>query len=194
MGLNGNPPAIIKKIAGLVSDVYKQKNLDLSSKKAAREEALDLSENGGVQLLGQIKHGSCRPRAILFKVLADAVGVKSRLLVAIYMSHISAAGESDSADYDSCDSPMEPNSPLYGNSERVEAQSAENEDGLIQYRQEASLNAASPSLRNMMLLRTKSTDGKFSLSQSEPNITDSFWKSQREAITSHRTANPRVLW
>lgn len=41
---------------------------------------------------------------------------------AIFMTHISAAGESDSAEYDSCDSPMGPNSPLYGVSERVEAQ------------------------------------------------------------------------
>lgn len=39
---------------------------------------------------------------------------------AIFMSHISAAGESDSAENDSCDSPMEPNSPLYGVSERLD--------------------------------------------------------------------------
>lgn len=38
-------------------------------------------ENRGLQLLGQIKHGSCRPRAILFKVLADTVGLESRLMV-----------------------------------------------------------------------------------------------------------------
>ncbi|XP_019160558.1 PREDICTED: uncharacterized protein LOC109157126 [Ipomoea nil] len=114
-------------------------------------------------MLGQIKHGSCRPRAILFKVLADTVGLESRLVVglptggayectdsykhmsvlvvlnsmellvdlmrfpgqlipqsakAIYMTHISAAGESDSAENDSCDSPLEPNSPLYGVTER----------------------------------------------------------------------------
>ncbi|XP_047949729.1 probable serine/threonine-protein kinase SIS8 [Salvia hispanica] len=233
-GLHGNPPAIIKKIAGLVSDVYKRPNLDLSPKKAVPEAAA--SENGGVQLLGQIKYGSCRPRAILFKVLADSVGLESRLVVglptegysecvdsykhlsvlvvlnsveflvdlmrfpgqliprsskAIYMTHISATGESDSADYDSCDSPMEPNSPLYGVSERVEAQSADKEDGLMQYRREASSNAAGPSLRNMMLLRTQSIDRKFSLSQSEPNVADSFWKSQRKTIASHRTANPR---
>lgn len=31
---------------------------------------------------------------------------------AVITSHISATGESDSADYDSCDSPLEPNSPL----------------------------------------------------------------------------------
>lgn len=36
------------------------------------------------------------------------------------MSHISAAGESDSAENDSCDSPLEPNSPLYGFSERMD--------------------------------------------------------------------------
>ena len=38
-------------------------------------------ENCGIQLLGQIKNGSCRPRAILFKVLADTVGLQSRLVV-----------------------------------------------------------------------------------------------------------------
>jgi hypothetical protein len=31
---------------------------------------------------------------------------------AVITTHISAAGESDSADYDSCDSPLEPSSPL----------------------------------------------------------------------------------
>jgi hypothetical protein len=36
------------------------------------------------------------------------------------MTHISAAGESDSAENDSCDSPLEPNSPLYGFPERVD--------------------------------------------------------------------------
>lgn len=39
---------------------------------------------------------------------------------AIFMCHISAAGESDSAENDSCDSPLEPNSPLYGFSERLD--------------------------------------------------------------------------
>ena len=38
-------------------------------------------ENRGLQLLGQIKQGSCRPRAILFKVLADTVCLESRLMV-----------------------------------------------------------------------------------------------------------------
>lgn len=41
---------------------------------------------------------------------------------AIVMTHVSAAGESDSAENDSCDSPLEPNSPLYGYSERVDSE------------------------------------------------------------------------
>ena len=39
----------------------------------------------------------------------------------IFASHISVAGESDSAENDSCDSPLEPNSPLCGLSDKVEA-------------------------------------------------------------------------
>ncbi|URD96045.1 STYKc [Musa troglodytarum] len=166
-GLYANPALIIKKIAGLVFDFYKRPNSDLSPAKAAVEDVSHLMDNRGIQLLGQIRQGSCRPRAILFKVLADAVGLESKLVVvglpndggvkcidsfkhmsvvvvlnsvellvdlmrypgqlipfstkAIFISHISAAGESDSAEYDSCDSPREPNSPLYGLSDKVEA-------------------------------------------------------------------------
>ena len=52
-----------------------------SPAKAAVEEPSHVFENRGVQLLGQIRHGSCRPRAILFKVLADTVGLESRLMM-----------------------------------------------------------------------------------------------------------------
>lgn len=55
--------------------------MDPSPAKAAFEETSHVSANRGVQMLGQIKNGSCRPRAILFKVLADAVGLESRLMV-----------------------------------------------------------------------------------------------------------------
>lgn len=41
---------------------------------------------------------------------------------AIFMSHIYAAGESDSAENDSCDSPLEPNSPLYGFSDKLDGE------------------------------------------------------------------------
>ncbi|XP_064964427.1 serine/threonine-protein kinase EDR1 isoform X7 [Musa acuminata AAA Group] len=169
-GLHSNPAFLIKKIAGLVFDAYKRPTSELSPAKAAAEDISHWMDNKGVQLLGQIRHGSCRPRAILFKVLADSVGLESKLVVglpsdggvecadsykhmsvvvtlnsvellvdlmrfpgqlipfstkAIFISHISAAGESDSAENDSCDSPLEPNSPLYGLPDKLEAEGPE---------------------------------------------------------------------
>lgn len=234
-GLNSNPPAMIKKIAGLVSDFYKRPNLE-SPAKASVEETSHIFENRGVQMLGQIRHGSCRPRAILFKVLADTVGLESRLMVglpndgavecvdsykhmsvivvlksvellvdlmrfpgqllprstrAIFMTHISAAGESDSAENDSCDSPLEPNSPLCGFSERADPDSAEKDDSLQFHRKfEASLNVSGPSLQNMMMRSNTSIERKLSLSHSEPNIANTFWRrSRRKAIAEQRTAS-----
>lgn len=64
-----------------VSDFYKRPTSDLSPAKTVFDESSHSHENRGVQMLGQIKHGSCRPRAILFKVLADTVGLESRLVV-----------------------------------------------------------------------------------------------------------------
>ncbi|XP_004303186.1 PREDICTED: serine/threonine-protein kinase EDR1 isoform X1 [Fragaria vesca subsp. vesca] len=234
-GLNSNPHAMIKKIAGLVSDVYKRPNSE-SPAKAALEETSHMFDNRGVQLLGQIRNGSCRPRAILFKVLADTVGLESRLMVglpndgtiecadsykhlsvivvlnsvellvdlmrfpgqliprstkAIFMTHISAAGESDSAENDSCDSPLEPNSPLYGFAERVDPDSAEKDESLqFRGRFDVASNVAGPSLRNMMLRPTAAFDRRMSLSHSEPNIPSNFWRrSRRKAIAEQRTAS-----
>ncbi|KAL5055088.1 hypothetical protein RYX36_035770 [Vicia faba] len=228
-GLSTNPAAIIKKIAGLVSDFYKRANVD-SPAKAALEESSHMFESRGVQMLGQIKHGSCRPRAILFKVLADTVGLESRLMMgfpnegaadcvdsykhmsvivvlnsvellvdlmrfpgqllprsikSILMTHISAAGESDSAENDSCDSPLEPNSPLYGVSE-----SAEKDDNLQFHRRFDTLNVPGPTLRSMMLRSNSNLEGKLSLSHSEPNIATSFGRrSRRKVIAEQRTAS-----
>lgn len=39
---------------------------------------------------------------------------------ALVTYHIAGAGDSDSAEYDSCDSPLEPNSPLYGVPDKLE--------------------------------------------------------------------------
>jgi hypothetical protein len=83
-GLTSNPAAMIKKVAGLVSDFYKRPNPHLSPARTSSEELSYFLENRGVQLLGQIRHGSCRPRAILFKVLADSVGIDSKLLVVCF--------------------------------------------------------------------------------------------------------------
>ncbi|KAJ6810458.1 putative serine/threonine-protein kinase EDR1 isoform X2 [Iris pallida] len=196
-GLNTNPALLIKKIAGLVFDFYKRPHPELSPAKAAVEDMSLLMENRFIQLLGQIRHGSCRPRAILFKVLADSVGLESKLMVglssdgsvecadsykhmsvvvvlnsvellvdlmrfpgqlipfstkAIFISHISAAGESDSAENDSCDSPLEPNSPLCGVSDRMDGEG---------------------------------------VSHSEPNIANAFWRrSRRKAVVEQqRTAS-----
>ncbi|KAF9688034.1 hypothetical protein SADUNF_Sadunf02G0155000 [Salix dunnii] len=234
-GLNSNPAAVIKKIAGLVSDFYKRPNLE-SPVKAVLEEASHVLENQGVQLLGQIRHGSCYPRAILFKVLADSVGLRSRLMVglpndgivecvdsykhmsvivvlnsvellvdlmrfpgqliprstkAIFMTHISAAGESDSAENDSCDSPLEPNSPLYGFAERVDPDSAEKDENLQFHKKlESSSNVSGPPLQNMMLRSAAYTDRKLSLSHSEPNIATTFWRrSRKKVITEQRTTS-----
>ncbi|KAL9322380.1 hypothetical protein ACSQ67_010433 [Phaseolus vulgaris] len=225
-GLNSNPAAIIKKIAGLVSDFYKRPNAE-SPAKAALDETSNMFENRGVQMLGQIKHGSCRPRAILFKVLADTVGLESRLMVglpndgvtecqdsykhmslivvlnsvemlvdlmrfpgqllprstkAVFMTHISGAGESDSAENDSCDSPLEPNSPLFGVSESVEK-----EESLQFHRKfEPSSNALGLSLRNVML----KSNNSLSLSYSEPNIGTTLGRrSRRKIIAEQRTAS-----
>ncbi|GFY88957.1 protein kinase superfamily protein [Actinidia rufa] len=148
----------------LVSDFYKRPNSDISAVKASLEEVSPALDNQGVKMLCQIRHGTCHARAILFKVLADSVGLDSRLMVglprdgvmertdsykhmsvivemnsaellvdivrfpgqlipcstkAIFLYHTYAGAESDSADNDSCDSPLEPNSPLCGFSERV---------------------------------------------------------------------------
>ncbi|KDO63379.1 hypothetical protein CISIN_1g0039191mg, partial [Citrus sinensis] len=233
-GLNSNPAAMIKKIAGLVADFYKRPSVE-SPAKAALEETSHMFETRGVQLLGQIRHGSCRPRAILFKVLADTVGLESRLMglpndgtmecvdsykhmsvivvlnsvellvdlmrfpgqliprstKAIFMSHISAAGESDSAENDSCDSPLEPNSPLYGVSERVDPDSSEKDESFqVQRKLETPANISGPSLRNMMLRPAASLDRKLSFSHSEPNIATTFWRrSRRKVIAEQRTAS-----
>ncbi|XP_021743027.1 serine/threonine-protein kinase EDR1-like isoform X1 [Chenopodium quinoa] len=232
-GLNSNPAAIIKKIAGLVSDLYKRPNLESSPVKSLLEEASQGSMSRGVQLLGQIKNGSCRPRAILFKVLADTVGLESKLMVglpnderiecadsskhmsvvvvlnsvellvdlmrfpgqliprstrAIFLTHISAAGESDSAENDSCDSPLEPNSPMCGFSERVDQESAEKDD-TGQFARRFDMNAAGPSLQNRVL-RTATLERRLSLSHSEPNIATTFWRrSRRKVIAEQRTAS-----
>ncbi|KAI4333845.1 hypothetical protein L6164_018604 [Bauhinia variegata] len=234
-GLNSNPAAVVKKIAGLVSDFYKRANVE-SPAKAALEETSHMFENRGVQMLGQIRHGSCRPRALLFKVLADTVGLESRLMVglpndgvvecvdsykhlsvivvlnslellvdlmrfpgqllprstkAVFLTHISAAAESDSAENDSCDSPLEPNSPLYGVPERVDPDSTEKDENLqFHKRFEASSNVSGLSLRDMMLRSNTSLDRKLGLSHSEPNIATAFGRrSRRKVILEQRTAS-----
>ena len=60
------------------------------------------------------------------ELLVDLVRFPGQLIPcstkAILMSHISASAESDSADNDSCDSPLEPNSPICNFSDRVDVE------------------------------------------------------------------------
>lgn len=82
-GLSSSPAALIKKIAGLVCDFYKGPNLEANHLKSGLEEVSHTLENHGIYLLCQIKQGSCQPKAILFKVLADTVGINSKLIVGL---------------------------------------------------------------------------------------------------------------
>ncbi|KAE9461952.1 hypothetical protein C3L33_06148, partial [Rhododendron williamsianum] len=236
-GLNSNPPAVIKKIAGLVFDFYyKRPNLDTSPAKAALEEVSHLVDNRGVQMLCQIRHGTCHAQAILFKVLADTVGLDSRLVVglprdgemerrdsnkhmsvvvlmnsaellvdlarfpgqlipcstkAIFLYHLSAAGESDSADNDSCDSPLEPNSPLCGFPAGVDFEGSEHNESLqslYHSKVDASDNVSGPSSRNVMLRQQSKIYGTLNLSHSEPNIGNAFWR-RKKVIAEDRTSS-----
>lgn len=60
------------------------------------------------------------------ELLVDLMRLPGQLIPfsskAIILSHISAAGESDSAENDSCDSPLEPNTPLYDFPDKVEVE------------------------------------------------------------------------
>ncbi|GFP89600.1 serine/threonine-protein kinase ctr1 [Phtheirospermum japonicum] len=82
-GLNSNPAAMIKKIAGLVCDFFKRPKMEHDHVKGALEEVSHALDNQGIHMLGHIKHGSCHSRAMLFKVLADTVGLESMLMVGL---------------------------------------------------------------------------------------------------------------
>ncbi|XP_074567203.1 putative serine/threonine-protein kinase SIS8 [Curcuma longa] len=232
-GLHANPALVIKKIAGLVFDFYKRPNSEITTTKTSTDDISHSLDDRSIQLLGHIRQGSCRPRAILFKVLADAVGLETKLVVglpsdggtecvdsfkhmsvvvvlnsvellidlmrypgqlipfstkAIFISHNSAAGESDSAEYDSCDSPLEPNSPLYGLSDKVEASGSENSESfhLAYQRRVETSNLLDHSLRRVMLRSTTLAEGNLS----EPDLANAFWRrSRRKAVAGGRTAS-----
>ncbi|XP_042385311.1 probable serine/threonine-protein kinase SIS8 isoform X4 [Zingiber officinale] len=233
-GLHNNPALLIKKIACLVFDFYKRPNSELSPAKTAVEDMSHWTENKSIQLLGQIRHGSCRPRAILFKALADSVGLESKLVVglpsdggiecadsykhmsvvvvlnsvellvdlmrfpgqlipfstkAIFISHISAAGESDSAENDSCDSPLEPNSPLCGLPDKGEADGCEQDDNNHSLYQRVDGSSSGQSLRNIVLRSTTFTKGRLS----EPDIANALAGcNQRKTVAEQQhTASSR---
>jgi hypothetical protein len=85
-----------------------------------------LPDDGAVGFVDSYKHMSVVVSLNSMELLVDLMRFPGQLIPfsakAIFISHISAAGESDSAENDSCDSPLEPNSPLYGLSDKVETE------------------------------------------------------------------------
>ncbi|KAI5406331.1 hypothetical protein KIW84_052900 [Lathyrus oleraceus] len=188
-GLSTNPAAIIKKIARLVSDFYKRANVE-SPAKAALEKFSHMFESrdivglesrlmmgfpndGASDCVDSYKHMSMIVVLNSVELLVDLMRFPGQLLPrsinSILMTHISAAGESDSA----------------------ENESAEKDDNLQFHRRfETSLNVSGPTLRSMMLPSNSNLEGKLSLSHSEPNIATSFGRrSRRKVIAEQMTTS-----
>lgn len=65
-----------------VADFYGGPLFEAGFTKSTGDDHNGPGEVGGiVRLLGEVKQGLCRPRAILFKFLGDSVGLQSRLLM-----------------------------------------------------------------------------------------------------------------
>ncbi|MCD7446189.1 hypothetical protein HAX54_045246 [Datura stramonium] len=80
-GLSSTPAVVVKKIAGLVCDFYKHPKYKSSHVSGTLEEVSHALGSQGIHMLCQMKDGSCHSRAILFKVLADTVGLECKLIV-----------------------------------------------------------------------------------------------------------------
>nr|GLL45860.1 serine/threonine-protein kinase EDR1-like isoform X2 [Ipomoea trifida]GMD87733.1 serine/threonine-protein kinase EDR1-like isoform X1 [Ipomoea batatas] len=78
-GLSSSPAAVIKKIAELVCDFYKRPKYRTN----ALEEVSNALGNQGIHMLCQMKSKPCHYQAILFKVLADTVGLECKLIVGL---------------------------------------------------------------------------------------------------------------
>ncbi|CAK9231695.1 unnamed protein product [Sphagnum troendelagicum] len=232
-GLRGNVALAIKKIAELVSNFYGGPLFETGATKVSGDECLGSGDGCHIQLLGGVKTGLCRPRAILFKFLGDCVGIQSRLQMglqleavpssslicanpnkhlsnivaingiellvdvmrhpgylrpfsrkALVMYHIAGAGDSDSGDYDSCDSPLTPNSPLFDFSDNLDTESLEqdvDDAHLMQARRGMISSVVTrPVHPNAVPLHSMAIGGKLSPSQSEPDLANpTRWRSQR---------------
>lgn len=239
-GLSSNPAVVIRKIAEVVSDFYGGPLSEASATKLFLDESPSAADNFEFQLLGKIKNGLCRPRAMLFKVLADAVGLRSKLLVGLqvydrvilqldpdkHMSllvglnstellvdvmrspgqlipfsmrglmlcHFPGGVESDSADNDSCDSPLEPSSPMFGLSDKYCSESPEQEDRSVKFiypmKGENLFTSSGPTSPDIKQRRTAYIDKTLSVSRSEPDIANFFLhRNRRKVIGEHRSAN-----
>ncbi|KAF6157953.1 hypothetical protein GIB67_015269 [Kingdonia uniflora] len=141
-GLSSNLADIIEKIAALVYAVYKWTTLESNPAKAALDENSNGSENRGAKLLGDggigladsYKHISVIVALNSVVLMVDLMKFPGKLVPCsskvIFMSRIFVLGESDSAENDSCDLPLEPNSPLSSVLDRVDMDSSEHDETL----------------------------------------------------------------
>lgn len=228
-GIGINIPLMIKKIAELVADFYGGPLFEAGFTKSTGDDHNGPGEVGGiVRLLGEVKQGLCRPRAILFKFLGDSVGLQSRLLMglqldsipssslicanpnkhlsnvvtvngidllvdvmrhpgylrpfsrkALVMYHIAGAGDSDSADYDSCDSPLEPNSPLYGVPDKPDLETMEHD---MEFARPPYPRRGLTAVAAMGFNPALQSSGKLSPSQSEPDLANPRRRNRRRAV------------
>ncbi|XP_024387109.1 probable serine/threonine-protein kinase SIS8 isoform X2 [Physcomitrium patens] len=235
-GIGINIPLMIKKIAELVADFYGGPLFEAGSMKTTGDGYNDTDESSVVRLLGDVKQGLCRPRAILFKLLGDSVGLQSRLLMGLQLDavpssslicanpnkhlsnvvivngiellvdvmrnpgylrpfskkalvryHIAGAGDSDSADYDSCDSPLEPNSPLYDAPDKLDHENLEQgiEFGRSLYTRRGRTAAAAAGLGFNPVL---GICGKLSPSRSESDLVNPRRRNRRRAFEEQNTS------
>lgn len=250
-GLSSNLAVVIRKIAEVVSDFYGGPVSEASAAKHFLDESPSAADNFEFQLLGKIKNGLCRPRAMLFKVLADAVGLRSKLLVglqvydrvihqpepdkhmsllvglnsiellvdvmrspgqlipfsmrSLMLCHFPGGVESDSADNDSCDSPLEPSSPMFDLSDKYCNESPELEDHSFKFiypmKGENLFTSSGPTSPDIKQRRAAFIDKTISVSRSEPDIANFFLHRNRRKVTGeHRSANsspeqfPEPMW
>lgn len=64
-----------------VCDFFKRPKLEPGHVRGALEEVSHALDNQGIHMLGHVKYGSCHSKAILFKVLADTVGLECMLMM-----------------------------------------------------------------------------------------------------------------
>ncbi|XP_073393320.1 probable serine/threonine-protein kinase SIS8 isoform X2 [Physcomitrium patens] len=232
-GIGINILLMIKKIAELVADFYGGPLFETGSTKSTGDEH-NCTGGGIVRLLGEVKQGLCRPRAILFKFLGDSVGLQSRLLMGLQLEavpssslicanpnkhlsnvvtvngidllvdvmrhpgylrpfsrkalvtyHIAGAGDSDSADYDSCDSPLEPNSPLYGVPDKLDHEIVEQDVELARPPFSRRGPTAAPVAGPNSVV---GLPGKLSPSQSEPDLANPRVRNQRRVLEEQNAA------
>nr|GFB82116.1 MAP kinase kinase kinase-like protein [Tanacetum cinerariifolium] len=113
-GLTSNPVAVIKKLGGLVRHTFSYTvGLDCRL-------MVGLPKEGEGERTDSHRHVSVIVELNCTEFLVDIVRYPGHLVPfstkAVYMSHVYVIGQGDSGN-DSCDSPIEPNSPVHGAAE-----------------------------------------------------------------------------